>query len=269
MATPTSNSIWSKLRRGWRIQRRVIHALMIRELITRFGRENIGFLWIMVEPLLFAGLVGIIWRFMKGPEEHGVSIIAFVVSGYIPITLFRHGVSRSIAIFMANSSLMYHRQVHILDFILVRFLIEFLGGMMAYVFIGTILVYFGEFPIPADIGMLIAGWMLYSLFTLSLCFIVAPLSEMSEVLEKFVPVVTYIMIPFSGLFTMVSWLTPSTRAYLMWSPFVNAMEMMREGIWGDKLTTYYSVWNPLACSVVAAAIGLALCRKVRKTIAVE
>ena len=27
---------------------------MIRELVTRFGRENIGFLWMMVEPLLFA-----------------------------------------------------------------------------------------------------------------------------------------------------------------------------------------------------------------------
>ena len=41
----------SKLAAGWRIQRRVIGALMIRELITRFGRENIGFLWVMVEPL--------------------------------------------------------------------------------------------------------------------------------------------------------------------------------------------------------------------------
>ena len=54
---------------------------MIRELVTRFGRENIGFLWIMVEPLLFAGLVGIVWRFMKGPEEHGVSIVAFIATG--------------------------------------------------------------------------------------------------------------------------------------------------------------------------------------------
>jgi len=36
------------LREGWRIQARVIGALMIRELNTRFGRDNIGFLWIMV-----------------------------------------------------------------------------------------------------------------------------------------------------------------------------------------------------------------------------
>lgn len=258
-----------RLQAGWRTQVRVIHALMIRELHTRYGRENIGFLWIMVEPLLFAGLVAILWRFMKGPEEHGIGIVPFVVTGYIPITLFRHGVARSISIFVANSSLLYHQQIKIMDFILVRFIIEMLGGMMAYVFIGTILLQFDQFPVPQDIGLFIAGWLLYSFFTLSICFVIAPLSDMSEVLEKFVPVVTYIMIPFSGLFTMASWLTPTLRGYLLWSPFVNAMEMMRKGLWGDAVTAYYNPWNPIVCSVVTLAFGLGLCRHVRKILAVE
>lgn len=248
---------------------RVIHALMIRELNTRFGRQNIGFLWIMMEPLLFAGLVAIIWRLVRGPEDHGIGIVAFVISGYLPLTLFRHAVMRSVSIFVANSSLMYHRQVQILDFVFVRFLIEMLGSMMAYLFIAIVLIAFEQFPVPANIGLFIAGWFLYALFTLSLCFIIAPLSEMSEVLEKFIPVTTYIMIPFSGAFTMSSWLTPDMREYLLWSPFVNAMEMMRAGIWGTQVTAYYNVWNPIVCSMVAAIIGLALCRHVRRTLVVE
>lgn len=257
------------MQEGWRIQIRVIHALMIRELTTRFGRENIGFLWIMVEPLLFAGLVAIMWRVMKGPEEHGINIVAFVITGYIPITVFRHGVSRSVSVFVANSSLLYHRQIKVLDFVLVRFLIELLGAMMGYVFIATILIAFGQFPVPANIGSLIAGWLLYALISFSICLVVAPLSEMSEVMEKFIPVTTYIMIPFSGLFTMASWLTPTMREYLLWSPFVNAMELMREGVWGNKITAYYNLWNPIIFSVIMMLIGLALCRSVRKTLAVE
>jgi capsular polysaccharide transport system permease protein len=257
-----------KLRKGWAIQVRVVHALVIRELSTRFGRENIGFLWIMVEPLLFAMLVALVWRFMKGPEEHGIGIVAFVVTGYIPVTLFRHGISRSVSIFTANNSLLYHRQVKILDFVVARFAIELLGSMMAYVFIAGLLMVFDEFPVPADIGLFIAGWLVYALFCFSLCLIVAPLSEMSEVMEKFIPVTTYIMIPFSGLFTMSSWLTPEIRQYLLWSPFVNGMEMMREGIWGDQVTAYYNVWNPIICSLVAAMVGLVLCRRVRRTLAV-
>ncbi|WP_395395821.1 ABC transporter permease [Novosphingobium sp. BL-8A] len=258
-----------RLQEGWRIQTRVIHALMIRELNTRFGRENIGFLWIMVEPLLFASLVAILWRFMKGPQEHGISIVGFVVSGYIPLTMFRHCVSRSVSIFVANGSMMYHRQIKVIDFVLVRFLIEMLGSMMAYLFIGVVLIPFELFPIPADIGMFVIGWLLYSLFCLSLCLIIAPLSEMSEVLEKFIPVTTYIMIPVSGAFTMSSWLTPALRKYLMWSPFVNSMELMRGGLWGEKVTPHYDIVNPLICSMIGALIGLALCRHVRRTLVVE
>jgi capsular polysaccharide transport system permease protein len=242
---------------------------MIRELTTRFGRENIGFLWIMVEPMLFAGLVATVWRFMKGPEEHGISIVAFVVSGYIPIVLFRHCVNRSISVFLANASLLYHRQVKIIDFVFVRFIIELIGGMLAYLFIAIILMGFDAFPVPADIGMFLAGWGIYALFILSLCVVIAPLSEMSEVLEKFMPVVTYIMLPFSGLFTMNAWMPPSVRAYMMYSPFINGMEMMRKGIWGDQVTVYYDIWNPLACSLFFFTIGLALCRSIRRKLVVE
>lgn len=267
MIMPQSNL--ARLREGWRIQVRVIHALMIRELHTRFGRENIGFLWMMVEPLLFAGLVALIWTLTKGKTEHGVGMIAFVVTGYIPITLFRHGVSRSVAAFTANGSLLYHRQIKILDFLIARFLIEVLGGMMAYTFIASILIYFDEFPVPSDIGLLIGGWIIYALFSFSICLVVAPLSEMSEVLEKFIPVLTYVMIPFSGLFTLSSWLTPTMREYFLWSPFVNGMEMMRKGVWGEQINAYYNIWNPIGCSIVAATIGLVLCRRVRRTLSVE
>lgn len=258
-----------RLHEAWGVQGRVIHALIIRELNTRFGRENIGFLWIMVEPLLFALLVAFMWRMIKGPSEHGMSIIAFVVSGYIPITLFRHIVSRSTAVFSANGSLLYHRQIKITDFIMARFLIEMLGGLMAYLFIACVLIAFNEFPIPADIGMFLAGWSLYALFSLSLGLVIAPLSEMSEVMEKFIPVTTYLMIPISGLFGMAAWLTPSMRPYYLWSPFVNGMEMMRKGIWGNEITVYYNIWNPIGCTIVISAIGLFLCRRVRRTLTVE
>lgn len=258
-----------KLRDGWRLQVQVIHALMIRELITRFGRENIGFLWIMAEPLLFAGLVGLLWHMTKGSQEHGIGVIAFVATGYIPLTLFRHSVSRSVAVFTANQSLLYHRQIKIVDFILARFIIELLGSMMAYLFMAIILIGFDEFPIPDDIGLFLAGWFLYSTFCFSLCLIIAPLSETSEVMEKFIPVTTYIMIPFSGVFNSVAWMAPSVREFLLLSPFVNGMEMMRKGIWGDKITAYYDVYNPIICSAVAIAIGLVLCRRVRRILSIE
>lgn len=254
---------------GWRIQRRVISALIIRELVTRFGRENIGFLWVMVEPLLFATLVGILWRYMKGPEMHGVSVVAFVASGYIGLTLFRNSVSRSIRVFSVNGSLMYHRQIKVLDFIFVRFLIEMIGAMMAFGFIAVLLMPLGYFPVPADLGALIGGWSLYCLFTFSLCLVLAPLSELSDALEKLVPVTTYVMIPFSGVFNMTSWLTPEAQKVMYYSPFVQGMELMRYGIFGDRVNAQWNLGVPLAGSMIFILIGLALCRRVRRVLVVE
>ncbi len=257
------------LSKGWRIQTRVIGALLVRELSTRFGRENIGFLWIMAEPVLFATLVGIMWRFLHGPEEHGISIFAFIATGYIPLTTVRNSINRSIGLFTANGGLMYHRQVTLTDFIIARWAIEVIGAMMAYFLIGSIMCYLGLLPIPANFGLFAAGWTLYSLFALSICLVVAPLSEVSEVVERVSPVLTYVMIPFSGTFTMTAWLTPGAQAVMYYSPLVATMEMMRGGLFGDMVKPIYDIQVPIFATMGCAIAGLMLCRRVRRSLVVE
>ena len=258
----------ARLSDGMRVQLKVIQALTSRELMTRFGRENIGFLWIMAEPLLFAGLVGIVWTFIRGPEAYGIGVLAFVVSGYIPLTFLRHSFGRSASIFVANSALLYHRQVKVLDFIFVRVLIEAVGAMMAFLFAGIVLGFLGLFPFPADFGALVAGWAIYVFFGLSVCTILAPLSEVSEVIEKLIPVSVYIAIPFSGVFNLAAWLPPNVRESLMWSPLVSGMELMRYGIFGPVVTPYYDLPKAIGISLVCLLIGLILCRRVRRTMTV-
>ncbi|AWW73681.1 capsule biosynthesis protein [Erythrobacter sp. KY5] len=253
---------------GLRVQIKVIQALTSRELMTRFGRENIGFLWIMAEPLLFAGLVGIVWTYLRGPEAYGIGILAFVVTGYVPLTFLRHSFSRSASIFVANSSLLYHRQIKVLDFIFVRVLIEAIGAMMAFIFAGIVLGFFGLFPWPADIVALVVGWAIYVIFVLGVCTMLAPLSEVSEVVEKLVPVSVYVAIPFSGVFNLASWLPPATRDALMWSPMVSGMELMRYGVFGDAVTPHYDIEKALGISIVTLLVGLILCRRVRRTMTV-
>ncbi|HZV10011.1 MAG TPA: capsule biosynthesis protein, partial [Novosphingobium sp.] len=239
------------------------------ELTTRFGRENIGFLWVMAEPLLFATLVGLLWRIMHGVSEHGINVFAFVATGYLPMVLFRNAVNRSVGLFQANASLMYHRQILIQDFVLVRFCVECIGHMMAYLFIGVVMVALGLFPMPYDLALMLAGWAVYGWFTLAMCCLLAPLSELSPVLEKVMPVSVYLMVPFSGAFTMAAWLAPGARALLLCSPPVHGMEMMRAGLFGPAHQAYYALFYPLAVSGAIMAVGLWLCRQVRRHLVVE
>lgn len=257
------------LSQGWNIQVRVIGALMVRELTTRFGRENLGFLWIMAEPLLFAVLVGVLWRAMKGPTDFGLNIIAFVVTGYIPLVMFRTAMSRGVKSFTVNGGLMYHRQIKVLDLLIVRFAIELIGHMMAYLFIGTVLGVFHIFPSPYDIGFVVLGGFYYALFTFSVMLVVACLSEVSEVIEKFLPVTTYLMIPFSGAFYLVSALSPQAANAVLYSPAVHGMEMMRYGVFGPSIDPQFDFWYPLEFCIICMTLGLLLCRIVRKRLVIE
>ena len=93
-------------------------------------------------------------------------MIAFVATGYIPLVLFRTSISRSVGALTANASLLYHRQVKILDLVLVRFIIEFIGHSMAYIFIASLLIAVSEFPVPTDKSVFMLGWPYWGLFTL-------------------------------------------------------------------------------------------------------
>jgi capsular polysaccharide transport system permease protein len=62
----------------------------MRETYTRYGRDNLGFAWTYGEFLIFALSVIVMWHFPRGKYEHGLLVVPFVSSGYLPILLFRH-----------------------------------------------------------------------------------------------------------------------------------------------------------------------------------
>src|SRR5262245_14477503 len=105
------------------LQFRVIGALIIREIHTRFGRENLGFGWIIAEPLVFALPVLAMWSLIRAKFEHGLPMIAFMWSGYLPLLLFRHVSGRMLMFVRVNAGLLYHQQVTILDLFIARALL--------------------------------------------------------------------------------------------------------------------------------------------------
>src|SRR5450759_988905 len=76
------------------VQRRVLHALMMRELITRFGRDNLGVLWLVGEPMIFTLGVATLWTASGMNHGAGIPIVAFAVTGYSSVLMWRNSASR-------------------------------------------------------------------------------------------------------------------------------------------------------------------------------
>ena len=119
--------------RSFKIQSRVIWALLLREIITRYGRHNIGFLWLFVEPMLFTLGVTVLWTALKMNHVSSLPITAFAVTGYSTILLWRNMPGRLICSVEPNLALMYHRDVKVIDIYTARLMLEFMGATTSFI----------------------------------------------------------------------------------------------------------------------------------------
>src|SRR5262249_39899920 len=166
--------------RGFAVQCRVIGALTIREIYTRFGRESLGFVWIVAEPLVFAVPVLFMWKAVRGSHEHGISLMPFLWSGYLPLFLFRHLGARILLFIRRPSRLLYHRRVSILDIFLARAILE-IGGNLAAVIATFVLFYtVGVIDVPKDLPMFYLGYFFMIWWSVAVALIIGGLSERSD-----------------------------------------------------------------------------------------
>ena len=251
------------------LQIKVIGALTFRELNTRYGRENIGFLWVIGEPILFCGGVSILWTIIRPPYDNGVPMTAFVITGYIPLTIWRHCVGRAVKAFDANGSLLFHRQVTPTDIILTRVCLEVIGTLTAGLVIYCIAIFFGYIKPPINLVLVYVGLSYQVAFSLASALLIASLSEMSELVEKFVSVLMYLSLPFSGAFTMVSWLPKALQKIVLFSPSVHSLEMIRSGQFGPSLEAHYSYGYATYSIFIMMLMGMFLTSKIRAYIVIH
>src|SRR4051812_21380251 len=154
--------------RSLRDHARIIWALLLRELATRYGRDNLGFLWIVAEPLVFTGAVVVLWRTIKPAYEHGLPIVPFVVTGYLPIILVRHMINHALTCVSANTSLLYHRRITVLHLFIARMSLEFIGVSLAFGVVVGFLMLFGFMDPPKNIYLVYCGWLTLTWITLGM-----------------------------------------------------------------------------------------------------
>lgn len=239
-------------------QKRIISALVLREMTTRFGREGLGFVWVVGEPLLFCFGVILMWSLIKSEYEHGIRLAPFVMTGYMSLLLFRHQISFAMGALQANIGLLYHRQLRILHFYIARGVLEFLGATAALVVVYVTLMAAGQLSPPQDWLLLMGGWLLLGWMGFGLALVFAALSLRFELMERLVPVLTYALIPFSGAFAMTAWLPEPYRSAYLWIPLPHGVEMVRAGVFGEFVPTYYDPVYALAWGSGFIVIGLLL-----------
>lgn len=248
----------SEVLHAFAVQSRVIHALLMREVITRYGREGLGIIWLILEPLLLTLMFTAIWYFIKIDKVYDFPIVTFAFSGFAAMQLWRNGANRASLALAPNTGLLSHRSVTLMDVFFARMLLEWAAATSSFIFLSIIFVISGIIMLPEDISVILGGWLLLAWFSLGLSLVIGGLSALYIDFGKFWRPMNYPLLIISGLFFMVDWLPAQIREYILWVPMVHGNEMIREGFFGSIIKTYGDPAYLMTVNSVLTFIGLAL-----------
>lgn len=260
-----SLSLWQ----SWAVERRVIWALLLREILTRYGRHNIGFLWLFVEPMIFTIGVTILWTATKSVHGSTLPIVAFALTGYSSVLLWRNMPNRCIRAIEPNLSLLYHRNVRPIDIFLARLLLEAAGATMSLIFLSLFFVFIGWLSPPEDVLQVISGWLMLTWFGFALAIFLGALSEVSETVEKLWHPAAYFIFPLSGAAYLVDALPPAAQNFVLYLPMVHGVEYLREGWFGSQIVAHYDLRYMALINTVLTVLGLAQTAKISREVIPE
>jgi ABC-2 type transport system permease protein/capsular polysaccharide transport system permease protein len=264
MADPVATDAFAtpSLRTSWAIQRRVVWALVLREILTRFGRHNIGFLWLFVEPMMFTLGVTALWTATKSVHGSNLPIVAFAVTGYSSVLLWRNMPGRCIGSIEPNLSLMYHRNVRVVDILLARLILEAGGATISFIVLTLVFSSIGWMELPEDVLTVVFGWFMLAWFGMSLALFLGALAERSELVEKLWHPTAYLLFPLSGAAFLVDILPKQAQDLILYLPMVNGVEYVREGFFGSRIVAHYDMAYMALCCTVLTLLAFAEIRKI-------
>ena len=255
--------------RSLAIQTRVIGALLMREVITRYGRHNIGFFWLFVEPMIFTLGVTALWTAVQASHNIRLPIVAFAVTGYSSVLLWRNMPNRLVGAIGPNLALMYHRNVKVFDVYAARLALEAVGASISFSVLALCFIAMGWMQWPEDVSKVLLAWFMLAWFGAALALLVGAISERTEIVEKVWPPLTYLIFPLSGAAFMVDWLPDAAQKAVLYLPMVHGVELLREGYFGSAVRAHYDMAYLASACLAMTFFGLVQERHISRRLSPE
>lgn len=253
-------------RHGARVQIRVIGALVMRELHTRYGRQNVGYIWLFLEPMMLAATVALLHA-KSGLHLGGdIKPVPLALIGYCNFMTFRSIFSRAEGALEANLPLLNHRTVSVVDILVGRAILEAAGTWIAFVILIGLAIALGLANPPARPLILLVGMTSMVWLSFSLGMIVCAVTHERQSIGRLVHPLTYVMMPLSGAFFTMASLPDSIRKIFLVVPLAHIFEILRYGWFVSAHSEYIDPLYLLAWLLGSTLVGLLLLSLARQRI---
>lgn len=236
---------------GLQTQLTVIHALVLRETRTRFGEQKLGYLWAFFEPIAVIVTFYVAFAVAGRPPQAGMDHVTFIATGLLPYELIMGTADRAAESINGNRALLYYPQVHRLDIVFARALLEAATLLTVFVvIIATDSLLTGNVHIEDPLGVMIV-LIAASLLGTGLGLVYCMLGVITTIVDRLRGPLMRPLFWLSGIFFTANELSDSVRPYVLWNPFLHVIELLR-GSW----SAYYDPREASALYVAAFILGL-------------
>jgi len=257
-------SLWS----GLYAQLWVMQTLAIRETRTRFGNHQLGYVWALMEPLIWIGTFWGMFQIVQREAPTGMDMVTFLATGIVPYDIFSKTAERCAASVDANRGLLFYPQVRPLDIVFARGALEFATYVVVFVAIlGGHGLITGELGV-ADPLLMVQGLVLASLLGTSVGLTLCALSTHNKLVDRIRGPLMRPLFWLSGLFFTLNNIPLSVRKFLMWNPVLHCVELVRSGFFESYQGHHMSPQYVLTWILVFSFVGLTLERSVRHKVEV-
>jgi len=245
---------------AWRIQFSVIYALVFRELNSRFGRYRLGYMWALLEPLAFIGVLSGIRVLFGRSSMGGVEYPLFFASGIMPYLLFQHILISSMNAVEANRGVFNYQRVKPVDCVIARVAIEgIIYGLATCIILPALYLLGFTFSWNDTVSYILTVALLI-IFATGLGLVMSVIAPLWQESKKIVPIAIRPLFFVSGIFFVLSDMPERAKAFLLINPLLHAIELIRHSMFAEYQVGEVNVSYLFICSLVSLVLGLSVYR---------
>lgn len=246
-------------RNGLKVMLAAIHALLMRELQTRFGGYRLGYLWAPLEVFLQVIVLMLIFGAIMSRVLPGMDYMVFLLVGIIPFNMFRRIARRSLGAVEANRGLMLYRAVRQIDVLLARAILEFLVYFFSFWLLLIMIVILRGVSISLEnLDVVLWCWLTFFMFSFGISLIMLVVGHYTGELSKVIGILFTFLYILSGIIYTVHIVHEPYLSYLMYNPIIHNLEAMRHAISPTYPNYHVDMWYFLKWMIGVDFLGLLL-----------
>lgn len=208
---------------------RVIHALMLRDMRSRFLGSYWGYLVQVLWPITHVIVIVTIMTLREVPSPMGDSTMLFIATGVFPLLTFQYISREMMKGYSVHKSLTYFPQVKGFDTIVARGLVELVSSFMGLGVVGIFLLACGVDPVPADIAMAMGGYLAAIALGIGIGIVNVGIVSIFPGWALVYILISIILYMCSGVLFMPCYLPEQFYQAMLWNPLTQIVDWVRLG----------------------------------------